>query len=483
MRRWLPLLVFAGGCQALIDVEDCDVATDCGAGFVCQDRLCIPSGGGLGIGTCEGTIVVRVLADLTGPTSDVGVPFYQAELDLIREINESGGIRGCAIEVEARDYAYDPAAALTIYEDWKAQPSWSDVATIFGWGSGDSLALAPLVEIDEKPFLSASYIGGLASPMPVEIQVNVPEFTPAFGESTFPQQVTSDGHPYNFFSGTDYSTAIRIAMFHAQTRGAKRVGFFACSAAYCTGPLPAARTYAKEIGLDIGRSLVLELSGTEQEYVTAIRAFFEAELRHRDTVDPDYEPVDWVWSGNTTKTTAYMARAIAEVNKPVAAGGLGLSVQLVVNNWGFDEDLYSRCPNACPDVVHGIMPFLAYGDARARAMADVVALHDKWRAIDSETQTYKNVRYVQGYVNVLMFRLAAERVIDGGQRVTGPTIKAALETFDKVDTGGLTARLSFSPEDHRPQSTESIYRFGPDGALVNEPPDRTIVMDPSWLGW
>jgi hypothetical protein len=116
-------------------------------------------------------------------------------------------------------------------------------------------------------------------------------------------------------------------------------------------------------------------------------------------------------------------------------------------------------------------------------MSKVLALHDKWREIDGDTTTYRNVRYVQGYVNVLMFKIAMERVIESRKKVTGETIKEALETFYRVSTGELTDRLSFSTIDHRPQSTETIYRFNTSGALVNEPPDRTISLEETWLGW
>ena len=55
--------------------------------------------------------------------------------------------------------------------------------------------------------------------------------------------------------------------------------------------------------------------------------------------------------------------------------------------------------------------------------------------------------------------------------------------FSNVDLGGLCEKISFSPKDHRPQSTEAVYKIGPAGNLVLEPPSRTIAMDPAWLGW
>ena len=73
-------------------------------------------------------------------------------------------------------------------------------------------------------------------------------------------------------------------------------------------------------------------------------------------------------------------------------------------------EIASFCQQKGVDKVHGIMPFVAYGDSRAGEMAKVMTLHDKWRMRDMATEggtTYKNVRYVQGYVNVMLLKKAA----------------------------------------------------------------------------
>ncbi|HVJ93322.1 MAG TPA: hypothetical protein VM580_26155, partial [Labilithrix sp.] len=90
-----------------------------------------------------------------------------------------------------------------------------------------------------------------------------------------------------------------------------------------------------------------------------------------------------------------------------------------------------------------------------------------------------------------LLKMGIERVIDQGKPVTGENLKDALESFRSEDTGGLTAPLSFSPDDHRPQSTVSIYTLdyptsdaGPIvGTLKNIPPTRRIALQNQWLGW
>jgi branched-chain amino acid transport system substrate-binding protein len=461
----LTSVLAAAGCANILDIPDRHAA---------DDSKCTPGQ----------TVKVKILYDASGATADVGVPFFKGQTDFIREINSTGGIRGCIIDYEAKDYGYSPPSAQGFYDGWKAAPDWNDVVAILGWGSSDSILLAPQARDDRKPYISASYFPSLAAPMPITADVSIPELRADFTETTFSTHFSSDGYGYNFFAGTDYSTAVRIAMFQVASQAGKRVGFFYCNGNdYCKGPIPAARSSAKANGLALGRDLFLELTESQAIYDTKVMNYFNEELAQK-AKDPSYKIVDWVWGGNTTKTSAFMAKSIGKVNAALGTQ-LGFNVQMIINNWGFDENLFTGCGADCIDRVHGVMPFTAYGDSRAGKMLEVTTLHDKYRGIDAVTDgnvTFKNVRYVQGYVNVLLFRIGVDKVITAGLPITGDNIKAALEGLMGVDTGGLTGHLAFTPLDHRPQSTEQVYKFNAMGQLVPES-QRTITMEDGWLGW
>jgi branched-chain amino acid transport system substrate-binding protein len=465
MKTTLCIAIIAGtGCAQVLDIPDRE--------FKCE-------------------VKVLGLYDATGGTRDVGVPFWKAQTDLIQDINLNNGIGGCTINAEFTEYGYNSAKATMIYEeDWRKRADWDEVDVILGWGSNDALALAPRTRDDRKPFLSASYIGTLAAPEQVTADVRVPELSPqTFNVVEFPQSFMSEGFAYNFFAGTDYSTSARHAMLHIQAQGGKRVGFFYCSADYCKGPIPAAREYARQLGLSLGRDQIVELSMEPQAvYDTKVREYFLAE-KNRRAVDPTYAPVDWIWGGNTTTTSAFLAKAVGKLrtDSDPELAAMADKVQIIINVWGFDETLFTACavagqPNPCIDRVHGIMPFAAYGDTSPSVvdMAKVTSLHERFRTPAQES--FKNVRYVQGYVNVHMLRLAIERVIAEQMPMNGESIKLALESFRAVDTGGLTGKLTFTETDHRPHSTVSIYKFNTAGALVRES-ERTLTMERSWLGW
>ena len=49
----------------------------------------------------------------------------------------------------------------------------------------------------------------------------------------------------------------------------------------------------------------------------------------------------------------------------------------------------------------------------------------------------------------------------------GPSVKAALETIKDFDTGGLTAPVTFTPTDHRPNTTLNINKIDSEGKIVS----------------
>ena len=462
--------------------------------------------------------------------ADVALPVYLGALDYLREINEGGGIRGCLLDYAFKQVVFgDQTSAVTAYEQFKAEPEWPEVAALFGVSSADTIALGPKVEEDRKVLFSVAYNGTAASPVPKTTQVKVPETSTTFAETMLDTQIDTPGFPYVFFPGTDYSTAIRIAMYHISTlQPGARVGFVHCAFnEFCLNPLNAGKTFAAQSGLSVGRSLLAELTDRDAKYGAAVTAYFAAEAAHK-LMTPGYKPVTWLWAGNLTSGTFFLAAALGQLGatttppsgsnipQPVwdEARILMNATRIITNNYGFDESLVSLCArlgvgSATCGRVFGIMSFLAFGDTStaAPAMTKLVELHDKWRARDANVEyvdraaladagipipTTRSVRYVQGHMNVQLLRAAIEKVLDAKKRVTGETLKEALESFRSLDTGGLTAPLSFTPEDHRPQASLSIYRVDPPvdagdastpGRLENVSSNRRITLQGQWLGW
>ena len=93
---------------------------------------------------------------------------------------------------------------------------------------------------------------------------------PDGSEKTF----NAKGAPFNFFAGTDYSTQIRIAMRFVQDKGGHKVAFAYCTGStFCTEPIPAGKTFAKEINLAIGPDFNPELADNAQVIDDKMKAY------------------------------------------------------------------------------------------------------------------------------------------------------------------------------------------------------------------
>lgn len=419
-------------------------------------------------------IYVKGLFDLTGGTYDIGIPYHKGVLDSIEETNANGGIEGYKIDIQWKDYSYLSNKAVEYYEAWKSEGWLNDPAkpeskavTIFGWGTGDSVILSPKVAEDKMPYISASYAGILASPVPVNKEVELPDGSM--------HQIQTKGAPYNFFAGTDYSTSIRIAMQFVKDSGGKKVVFIYCNAGYCKEPIPAGKTFAKEIGLEVVGDIEVNLDFTREQASDAIKTGLE---KFQVTEDDNL----WAWLGNSINTATFSAQGFAK-HAPNNA-------RMISNVWGFNESSNKLCKagwegssEPCIDRLFGVMPFAIFGDLNYPGMAAVVVQHKKYREKAKESTTlYADVRYVQGYTSFLIWRRAVEKLIKDKKEITGPNIKEALESFGTLSTGGLTLDLKFSQNDHRPSSGALIYGVGKDGKAAYKK-EVSLPLREEWKGW
>jgi branched-chain amino acid transport system substrate-binding protein len=77
----------------------------------------------------------------------------------------------------------------------------------------------------------------------------------------------------------------------------------------------------------------------------------------------------------------------------------------------------------------GVMPYRYYYDTSAKA-----PMLDKIRQMRPE---YQSNAYMQGFLAAMLFTESAKRTLDAGKELTGPNLKAALNTIRNFDTGGL----------------------------------------------
>jgi branched-chain amino acid transport system substrate-binding protein len=107
-------------------------------------------------------IPIGHLADQSGATSDVGVPYAQGVADALAYVNRKGGIKGEKMNVESVDYGYQVPRAVALYKKWTG--GRDKVAAIQGWGTADTEALSAFVTKDEIPYISGSYAAQVSDP-------------------------------------------------------------------------------------------------------------------------------------------------------------------------------------------------------------------------------------------------------------------------------------------------------------------------------
>lgn len=360
-------------------------------------------------------IIVGAIFDLTGPTSDVSQFYAQGMLGYVDWLNANGGIEGHPIEMISQDYAYSVETAENLYVEFVNAGS----VVFQGWGTGDTEALRGRIAEDEIPFMSASYSATLGDPAEA---------------------------PYNFLIGTTYSDQAIILMqamldeWLDQGYAAEemKVAFFHNDSPFGTSPLDDAEAWASEHGIATVRvPMPRGATGFDAEITTNV---VEAEATH-------------IIIQNVSSPAALLVRNLGDL-------GLLDFVQVGCLNWCADELLI----NGAGDYAEGVMGALPFAptSVEREGQADAIA----WlEASDGPSLAESTLHYTQGWVTMAVMAEGMRLTLANGEELTGPNIKANLETLAEFDTGGVTAPITFTTEDHRGNRALHVYRVE-DGVWV-----------------
>ncbi len=346
--------------------------------------------------------VVRIggIFDLTGATSDVGIPYANGVRDAVKYINSLGGINGRQIELIDEDYGYNIERGKTLYTRLVEEES---VVAIMGWGTGDTEALRPLIATDQIPFMSASYSEALT---------------------------VMENAPYNFLIGVTYSDQMRIALQYildtwTDTSRPPRVALLYNDTAFGLSPIQDGRDYAAAHGIEIVDEQIISLSTTDAT----------SELTAMSAAKPDYAIVQ--------ETTAAGAVIVSNIRE------LGLETKIILLNWTADEKLIALAGEAAEGVL-GTVPCAFFHE-------DVPGLKQlkDYAAAQGIAESTLNIRYVQGWVTM---QVMAEGIRLADDNLTGAGIREGLERLTNYDTGGIIAPINFSSTSHKGASALKIYQ-------------------------
>ncbi len=262
------------------------------------------------------------LADYSGGTADVGVPFGQAEADAFAWVNKNGGIAGKPVSVDTNDYGYQVPRAIALYKKWSSPDG--KVAAILGWGTADTEALKKFVAEDKIPDISGSYSAALTDP------------TGASGKT--------EAAPYNFFYGPSYSDALRAELTWAAEDwkakgkpGAPKFVHMGANHPFPNAPKAAGEALAKELGFEVLPPIVFALTPGD----------YSAQCLTLKSSGANY-----AYLGNTAGSN------ISVLNACKAAG---VDVQFFGNVWGMDENAAKAAGAAADGVIFPLRTAVAWG--------------------------------------------------------------------------------------------------------------------------
>ncbi len=359
---------------------------------------CAPGGGPGAKDTAP--IKIGALCDLTGATSDVGVPYCQGEKDYVELINSQGGVRGRQITLVSDDYAYQVPRAEELYNRFANQEK---VVAIMAWGTGDSEALRPKVTQDKIPFLSASY----AEPLVADVNAT----------------------PYNFMIGVTYSDQGKILVKYFKDNWKEsrppRIQFVVHDSPFGKSPIEDTKNYAKSLGVEFGEDIIMPAGAPD----------LSPQMLPLKSREPDL-----IIFNNVAAPTGVGAKG---------ARTAGLKSTLSTVNWGIGETTLKVAGDAA-DGMLGAGAF-AFLDEDKPGHKEIKDFNDK-KGVDWKKYP---INYVQGWVTMKVMLEGVKRV-DGA--VTGESLKKALETIKDFDTGGITVPLTFTDKSHKGNLSTRIYQ-------------------------
>jgi branched-chain amino acid transport system substrate-binding protein len=404
--------------------------------------------------TADAQVSVGHLADYSGATADVGVPFGQGTADAMAWVNQKGGVNGAKVNVDTVDYGYQVPRAVTQYKKWVGDK----VAAILGWGTADTEALTSFVAQDQIPYVSASYAAALTDP------------TGASGKAK--------PAPYNFFYGPSYSDSLRAMLTWAAEDwkqkgkpGKPKFVHMGANHPYPNAPKEAGEVLAKELGFDVLPPVQFAL--TPGDYTAQCLTLKSS-------------GANYAYLGNTAGSNISVLKACKTA---------GTDVQFLGNVWGMDENAAKAAGEAADGVVFPLRTAVTWG-GNAPGMK---TLMDISRMSDAAGTAYRPVHYVAAVCAALYLKEAMDWAGKNGG-VTGPNVKKGFyQKKDWVPAGmeGVCNPSTWTDADHRSTLTVSLYRAkvsgatdAPLGDLIKNGAiklDKVTTIElprkPEWRGW
>lgn len=322
-------------------------------------------------------IVIGGSIPLTGVFAFAGEGIHKAMQDWVQIVNEDGGVNGRMLKYVPEDTGYKVDASVAAFNKITAeyQPNFY---------YGDSTGFAKTIN-DQLNDYGLALMGGAS----FASEINDPE--------RFPNM---------FIAGPDYTQMVSILLEYIaeETPGAK-VAFVNSDTEFGRDPIETSAARAQELGLEVAEQIITAPGSVD----------VSTEVLKLRRARPDY-----------TIFHGYVLAPIPEFIQQ--AKEMGLDTKFMGTFWTMDNSMVMKMGDAAEGFM-GVMPYNYYYSDQENA-----PMLDRIREMRGE---YQSTAYMQGFLTAMLMTEAAKRTLDAGKELNGPNLKAALQSIENFDTGGI----------------------------------------------
>jgi branched-chain amino acid transport system substrate-binding protein len=332
----------------------------------------------------SGEIVIGAAPPITGVFAFAGAAFQVAFTDWAEWKNARGGIAGRKVRYVAEDSGYKTDQAVAIFKKIMANEK---PPVFYGDSTGWAKAIAAEVtQLGSVLTCAPSFSSDLADPQKA---------------------------PYYFMAGPTYSGMIEILLEYVrrEAKGATKpsVALVYSDTEFGRDPIASAKATAAKLGIPVVLEVVTKPGGVD----------VSAEVIKLRRAKPDYV----IFHG-------YVLAPIPEFLKQMREAGMKTVGMGTV--WSMDKTTIDKM-GPVGDGFVGVMPYRYVFDAQKTPTMELI------REVGSKKggTAWQTLFYTHAWLVGSIFAEVIERTLGGYQALTGPNMKAALETIDKWDTGGI----------------------------------------------
>ena len=330
-------------------------------------------------------IVIGGSLPMTGVFAFAGIAGHQGLNDFVEWKNANGGVAGRQLRYVMEDTGYKVDVSVVAFKKITAahKPPF-----YFGDSTGFEKAIASeLVQLGTTVMSGASFASELADP---------------------------GRYPYHFIAGPSYAEQVGILLQYIKNEAsggsAPKLALVYSDTEFGRDPIASAKARAKALGIELVDEIVTKPGSVD----------VSAEVLKLRRSRPDY--------------VIFHGYVLSPINEfIVQMKQMGLKTKFMGTYYTMDKLLIDQVGEPS-DGFMGVMPYNYYDSDASGANFEAMRAWTKQHAPDV---TYRPVPYVASWFTGMLFAEIARRVIEGGQEMTAKNMKAALESIENWDTGGI----------------------------------------------